>query len=78
MDSFEEIEVYVAIADYTAQEKSNISLCTGQHVQVCVCMCVCVCVLCVCVCVCVCVRACVCILTNCYITMTLLYILIRY
>ena len=42
MDSFEEIEVYVAIGDYVAQEDCNISLRCGQQVQVCVRACVCV------------------------------------
>ena len=36
MDSFEEIEVFVAIGDYVAQEDCNISLRCGQQVQVCV------------------------------------------
>ena len=53
MDSFEEIEAFVAIGDYVAQENCNISLRCGQQVQVCVrerecvrmyvCICLCTC-----------------------------------
>lgn len=44
MEEMDEIEIYVAIADYVPEEESNIPLHCGQHVQVCVCLCVCVCV----------------------------------
>ena len=44
MEEFDEINIYVAIADYAPDEESNIPLWCGQHVQVCVFVCVCVCV----------------------------------
>ena len=54
MEEYDEIEIYVAIADYMPEEEeSNIPLCCGQHVQVSI-VCVCVCVnarACICVCV---------------------------
>ena len=57
MEAFDEIEVYVAIADYTPEEESNIPLYSGQHVQVCLSVCLYVFVLqlyiCVCLYVCV-------------------------
>ena len=60
MEEYDQIEIYVAIADYAPEEEeSNIPLYSGQHVQVCVCVCVCVCVH-VCMCVCVCGWVCVC------------------
>ena len=34
LDSFDPVEVYVAIADFDASEESNISLRAGDHVQV--------------------------------------------
>ena len=43
MEEMDEIEIYVAIADYVPEEESNIPLHCGQHVQVCVCLCVCLC-----------------------------------
>ena len=36
MEEMDEIEIYVAIADYISEEESNIPLYCGQHVQVCV------------------------------------------
>ena len=68
MEEYDQIEIYVAIADYAPEEEeSNIPLYSGQHVQVCVRVCVCVCLsvclslllcMCFCVCVCVCVSVC--------------------
>ena len=57
MEEYDEIEIYVAIADYVPdEEESNIPLYCGQHVQVSIVyryvMCVCACA-CVCMCVCV-------------------------
>ena len=37
LDSFDPVEMYVAIADFAAAEESNISLRAGEHVQVCTC-----------------------------------------
>ena len=34
LDTFDPVEVYVAIADFTAAEETSISLSAGQHVQV--------------------------------------------
>lgn len=49
MEEYDEIEIYVAIADYVPdEEESNIPLHCGQHVQVSVCPSVCVSV-CLCV-----------------------------
>ena len=36
MEEMDEIDIYVAIADYVPEEESNIPLYCGQHVQVCV------------------------------------------
>ena len=57
MEEYDEIEIYVAIADYVPEEEeSNIPLYCGQHVQVSI---VYRYVMYVCVCVYLCVRTCV-------------------